>query len=182
MTDPVEVSRIKTDIIKKLFILWAAMLGGVGVYAAVTLFFVSAAAPMVRFEEGLLSMARAVLAVMAAGNIGVMYYLDKKYKSPEGIRRFLDGRGATALPVDIGGSMRDGEKRAMAVAAHYFQALIIKWALVETVAVYGLLLALVSAELVTPAFFYLVAAVFLGNLRPSRDELERMIRLASPRG
>ncbi|MGK7344496.1 MAG: hypothetical protein ACNS63_01650 [Candidatus Nitrospinota bacterium M3_3B_026] len=179
MKDPFAASRIRDDVLKKLFIIWAAMLGGVGVYAAVTLFFISAFPPVVEFEGSLLSMARAVLAVMAAGNIGVMYYLDRRYRSREGIRNFLEGRGATALPVDITVAVRDEDKKALAVTAHYFQALIIRWALVETVAVYGLMLALVSREIVTPSFFYLVSAVFLGKLKPGRDELDRMIRLAS---
>lgn len=151
----------------RLNIIWIAMLASVGVYVTITLFIQAGGEPPldVDLSPQLLPTLKAALALVSAADIAVIYFIDSKFKSREGLQKLIERNGVS-----------DEEEKTNALMAHYFQLCLIKWALAESVAIYGLILSLLTAETLTPSLFYLVAAIFLGNLRPNRTEIEELLR------
>ena len=152
---------------QRLFIVWAAMLASVALYVVITLFFIAGKPPAIVIDSATGSILKIALALMSAFNIAVMRLIDGRLRSPDGVRGFLQSRGA---------AVSGAEGKTEALAGHYFQLCVVRWALVEAVAVFGLVLAIITSETLVPSIFYLAAAVFLANLRPREEQLEEMIR------
>jgi len=152
-----------------------AMLGSVGVYVAITLFVASGMPPLMKLTPELSVMLKAILAVISGLNLAVVFFLDKRLRSRDAILATLKGQGFGAFQPGAG-EEDEGRRNIVILVAAYFQLCLIKWALVETIAIYGLVLAFVTSETLAPSMFYLAAAVFMANMKPRDSELEEIFR------
>lgn len=160
----------------RLNYVWIFMLALVGVYAGMTLFLVRPGMNLLGVDPSLFPMFTGTLALISAGEIVVMLWLDRRFTSSASLRRFFEGRGATALNIDIPDPRQlDDDKAALAILPHYFQAAIIRWSLIEVIGVYGMALAFLTGQTFMPSVFYAMTAALLVWKRIRIDEVEGML-------
>ncbi len=160
----------------RLNYVWIFMLGLIGLYAGVTLFIVRGGMNLLGVDPTLFPLFTASLALIAAGEIVAMLWLDRRFKSYESLQRFFEGRGATALNIEIPDPKNlDDDKAALAILPHYFQAAVIRWSLIEVVGVYGLALAFLTGQTLIPSIFFAITAALLVWRRASIEEVEAML-------
>lgn len=160
----------------RLNYLWMFMLGLVGLYAAASLLVVREGMNLLGVDPALFPMFTASLALISAVEIGVMLFLDRRFKSPQSLKRFFSGKGATALNIELPDPNRlDDDKAALAILPHYFQAAVIRWSLIEVVGVYGLALAFLTGQTLMPSVFYAMTAALLVWRRVDIAEVEEML-------
>jgi hypothetical protein len=160
----------------KLTMVWFVMLGAVAVYVVVTLLLVRPGMNLLGVHPGLFPMFTLALALISLVEVGMTMVIHRRFKSPESLARFFNGKGATAINVALPDPVRlDDDKLALAVLPHYFQSAMIQWALIEVVGVYGLALAFLTGQVMLASAFYLVAAAILGWMKPSIAEIEEMV-------
>lgn len=162
----------------KLMLAWMACLVIVALFALITLLFFSGGRP-VNIPPGAAGKVTTLLAILAAVEIGLAIFLDFSYRSERGVRRYLAGEGMTSvkgrmkLPAQLSGHFLE-----LAVVPHYFQACLIRWALVEVVAIYGLMISIFTHNTFYASLFYVAALVTLVTMRPGRHEFDPVARLA----
>ncbi len=149
--------------------------------AAVTFFLL--ASQQVQMETGISSQQVIVLfAVLAIGQIWMITVLDQKMKSQDVVKRYLAGKGATAIaPKMPDVSNLDDDKTAIVLFPLYFQLCLVRWALIEVIAVFGFILGLITQDLLASSIFFAVAAFMMVQKNATMDEVNGMIRKARNR-
>lgn len=168
-----------TDLFGRLQSVWKVMFGAVVALAVVTLLFFMGAKPLVHVDEKLVLPFISMLMTVAFIDLGVMIFLDRRFKSPASVKNYLKGKGATAVNVDLTKVIYfDDEKLSISLLPHYFQMCVIRWALVISVGAYGFIIAMVTGSVLAPMVFYAVAAAFMMNTKPDMEELRQLLKHA----
>ncbi|MBF0170333.1 MAG: hypothetical protein HQK87_04475 [Nitrospinae bacterium] len=160
----------------RLNYLWMVMLGLVGVYVAITLLLVRGGMNLLGVDPSLFPLFTATLALIGAGEILAMLWLDRRFATPASLRRFIAGKGATAINIEIPDPRTlDDDRAALALLPHYFQAAVIRWSLIEVVGVYGLALAFLTGQTLMPSVFYAMTVALLIWRRANIGEVEGLL-------
>ncbi|VAX17353.1 hypothetical protein MNBD_NITROSPINAE01-1023 [hydrothermal vent metagenome] len=158
---------------KKVTIVWVAMMGSVGLFVVATLALLSDTTKLPNIDTAVVNVLMGGFVVVSAVNIMLVTVIDKKIKSNEIIAAFLKRRGETLASIRSG---NDGAVRVL--YPFYFQTCLVKWALCETVGVCGLVMALVTGSVFVPVTFYVVSVALLARLRPSTGEFMDIVKMA----
>jgi len=156
---------------KKLLLMkkiWAAMLGAVGVYIVITLVVVGRSGPLAQVDgQGAWLVEVAMLAV-AAVSAAAALVLSGRQLSPDQIRRTFQPRAGRPAPASA--------------HTYYFQVCLIRWAMIESIAVYGLVLSFLMGASVSVAVLYLATAALMVKFQPRAEELDIVERTVSRMG
>jgi len=162
--------------LKKIYqVMFAAVIG----LAAITFLFAAGAKPLMVIDQKLIQPFISMLMIISFVDLGIMIFLDRRFKSATSVRNYLGGKGMTAVNVDLSKVLFfDDDKLAISLLPHYFQMCVIRWALILSVGVYGFVIAIVTGTILTPLVFYAVSMAFMLNMKPSMEELQNLLRLA----
>jgi F0F1-type ATP synthase membrane subunit c/vacuolar-type H+-ATPase subunit K len=141
-----------------LWIIWAAMLGSLGIYVLICLLWGDALQrPASPFPIDLM---RDILYGIAVLTVILTHFL----------RNFiLGGRSGGSGPMSL---QPPSPSDQSAVAGKYATAMIVSLALSESIGIYGLILFLLGDDLRTVFIFNGIAAIAMFFYRPKREELE----------
>lgn len=154
------------------------MLGGIGVYIAITIFIIFSLGPVVQLEPDAETLFTGALIAISILNSGSLIFLDRTFRSKSGVDRYFHGKGITALQGSFADKNIDSEEKlAAALLPHYIQLCLIRWALAEAVGIYGLTLAFATGAAIFPACFYILAVGLMGAMKPGSDEFSELIVL-----
>lgn len=162
---------LQPNLLWALRIVWLAMLGSVAVYITISLWFAGDGA-VEHLAEGQISMMELMMMAFGAGNAFAVFWVNNAAKDPQRARD-LAGRLGKASGVKPGNEMTP-EKMA---AAYYFQVCVIRLALSEVAAVFGLVLSFVAGPSIAVAALYLLSAWLMIRFQPGREEFEDIRRL-----
>jgi hypothetical protein len=118
--------------------------------------------------------ARIILWMLVAVDLGYLVWWKKRYLTPEAI---LNAAGSAKILRALEGHQGALEKRAAAVVSTYVTRKTVVFAIIEAIAVYGLLLALAGRYL---SDHYLLSALSLLVLAlefPAARQVEKLLRL-----
>jgi len=162
---------IQPNLLWALRIVWLAMLGSVAIYIAISLWFAGDGA-VEHLAEGQVSMMELMMMAFGAGNAFAVFWVNSAAKDPQRARDLAERlRKASG---GEGGREMTPEKMA---AAYYFQVSVIRLALSEVAAVFGLVLSFVAGPSVAVAALYLLSAWLMIRFQPGREEFEEFRRL-----
>ncbi len=164
------------DMLKRLTIIWAIMLGGVGVYVGVTIFIIFVMGPVVSLTPDAETIFTGSLITVSLLNSGALIFLDRTFRSKSGVNGYLHGKGITALQGSLADKNLDSEdKLAAALLPHYVQLCLIRWSLAEAVGIYGLTLAFATGGALFPTCFYILSVGLMGAMKPGANEFSELI-------
>jgi F0F1-type ATP synthase membrane subunit c/vacuolar-type H+-ATPase subunit K len=144
-----------------LWVIWAAMLGSLGIYIFVCFQLVEGVLGNERTEVPINLLRKILLGVVAAELI-MSYYL----------RQFmLKDRSSNA---GVNSARRSSTLNQPPLVSHYTVAVIISLALADSIGVYGLVLFLLGDSLQVFYTFIGISALAMVFYRPRREELERL--------
>ncbi|MGH7834386.1 MAG: hypothetical protein ACREQK_12125 [Candidatus Binatia bacterium] len=154
-----------------LVVLWAVFVWAIFVYLGITHFILmkSDFAPGGSYSETL----RVVLWALAFIDVATLVWWRKNYLTREAI---LGGAKQYKLLQSLQGHTNTVEERAAAIVSSYVTSKIVVFAIIEALAVYGFVLAVVGRFLPDQYLFSLASGVLLLLEFPSKARLQELLR------